>query len=72
MATNATLNGQSLSTAIQHAAQTIAAFVAATASAARQAVLREKTRLELERLTDRELQDIGLVRGDIDSVVRTL
>ncbi|NIZ08940.1 DUF1127 domain-containing protein [Pseudooceanicola sp. HF7] len=28
------------------------------------------TRKALSRLTDRELNDIGLVRGDIDSVAR--
>jgi uncharacterized protein YjiS (DUF1127 family) len=26
---------------------------------------------ELSRLSDRELEDIGLVRGDIDAVART-
>ena len=30
---------------------------------------RMETRAELERLTDRELNDIGLCRADIDAVV---
>ena len=31
--------------------------------------LRMETRAELERLSDRELTDIGLTRADIDAVV---
>ncbi|WP_225972829.1 DUF1127 domain-containing protein [Paracoccus jeotgali] len=31
--------------------------------------LRRETRLQLERLSDRELTDIGLCRADIDGVV---
>ena len=33
---------------------------------------RRITRNELSRLTDRELEDIGLTRGDIDTVVERL
>ena len=32
---------------------------------------REHTRMELERLSDRALKDIGLYRGDIDFVVKS-
>jgi uncharacterized protein YjiS (DUF1127 family) len=31
---------------------------------------KRSTRLELNRLTDRELDDIGLSRGDIDRITR--
>lgn len=40
--------------------------------AARQAARRRRTRRALNRLSDRALADIGLRRGEIDSVAQTL
>ncbi|WBU62827.1 DUF1127 domain-containing protein [Paracoccus aerodenitrificans] len=42
------------------------------ASSLRNRVQRMQTRAELERLSDRELHDIGLNRADIDTVVNSL
>ncbi len=33
---------------------------------------RRTTRKELSRLSDRELEDIGICRGDIDTIVRRM
>ena len=40
--------------------------------AARQTIRRYRTRRALNRLSDRALQDIGLRRGEIDSVAQAL
>ncbi|MBA4489196.1 DUF1127 domain-containing protein [Paracoccus sp. S1E-3] len=44
-------------------------FFARITEAVRGWMLRMETRAELERLSDRELNDIGLTRADIDAVV---
>lgn len=52
-----------------HAPVETSGFFARVTEGLRNWMLRMETRAQLERLTDRELTDIGLTRGDIDAVV---
>ena len=54
---------------LTHAPVETNGFFARVTEAVRNWFLRMETRAELERLTDRELNDIGLTRADIDAVV---
>ena len=70
MNTNAALgNNRIAAPSILH--RTVA-WLASVTTSFRRTALRERTRRELVRLTDHELRDIGLVRGDIDKIVRNL
>ncbi len=54
---------------LTHAPVETNGFFARIAETVRGWLVRMETRAELERLTDRELNDIGLTRADIDAVV---
>ncbi|NHF72172.1 DUF1127 domain-containing protein [Paracoccus xiamenensis] len=54
---------------LTHAPVETNGFFARVTETVRSWLVRMDTRAQLERLTDRELRDIGLTRADIDAVV---
>ena len=54
---------------LTHAPVETKGFFARVTETVRSWLVRMETRVQLERLTDRELNDIGLTRADIDAVV---